>query len=96
MAVKAQIIIEQEETLILRQSSATMNEFCSVCGMLTVMVTPEALAMMSGVSERNIFRLIEANEIHFFEGPKVYVCLNSLNEFKGTEDPNRSKENESH
>lgn len=42
------------------------------------MATPEALTLISGVTEREIFRLIEAGEIHFYEGPKVYVCLNSL------------------
>ncbi len=73
-----QVMFEKEETVLLRRSAATMNEFCRFCGASSVMVTPEALTMISGVSEREIFRLIEAGEIHFYEGPKVYVCLNSL------------------
>jgi len=59
-----------------------MTEYCPVCEALTEIVTPEALAMVSGVSERSIFRLIEAGEVHFTDGPTVYVCVNSLKEFK--------------
>lgn len=78
MTQRAKIVFEKEETVLLLKSSATVDEFCTVCGTFTVMVTPEALTLMSGASEREIFRLIEAGEIHFYEGPKVYVCLNSL------------------
>lgn len=74
----AKIVFEKEETVSLRKSSATVDEFCSLCGTYAIMVTPEALTLASGVSEREIFRLIEASEVHFYEGPKVYVCLNSL------------------
>ncbi|MFN0277280.1 MAG: hypothetical protein ACKVRN_01630 [Pyrinomonadaceae bacterium] len=78
MTQRAEIVFEKEETVLLRQSSAVVNEFCMLCGTATVMLTPEALTLASAVSEREIFRLIEAGEIHFYEGPKVYVCLNSL------------------
>lgn len=69
-----------------------MKEYCPVCETFAVMVTPEALAIVSGVSERSIFRLIEANEIHFLEGPKVYVCMNSLRVQKERKNQNRSIE----
>ena len=82
MNQRAEVIFEKEETVLLRQSSATTNGFCPFCRAFTVMATPEALALMSSISEREIFRLIEAGEIHFYEGPKVYVCLNSMAGFK--------------
>lgn len=91
MTPGAKIVFEKEETLVLRQSRATMNEYCSLCQMLTTMVTPEALAMMSGLSEREIFRLIETSELHFYERPKVYVCLNSLAAIEQAELNHRSK-----
>lgn len=83
MNQRAEIVFEKEETVLLRQTSATINEFCCDCGAFTDMATPEALAMISGMSERQIFRLIEGGEIHFYEGPKVYVCLNSVAVIKG-------------
>lgn len=83
MNQRAEIVFEKEETVLLRQTSATINEFCCDCGAFTDMATPEALAMISGMSEREIFRLIEAGEVHFYEGPKVYVCLNSVAVIKG-------------
>ncbi len=78
MKQQAEIVFEKEETVLLRQSAATINELCPNCEMFTIMATPEAVALISGISEREIFRLIEAGEIHFYEGPKVYVCINSL------------------
>lgn len=78
MNQRAEIVFEKEETVLLRKSSATIDEFCPDCRATTVMATPEALAVMSDISERAIFRLIEAGEIHYYEGPKVYVCLTSL------------------
>lgn len=78
MKQRAEIVFEKEETVLLRQSEATINGLCPSCQVLTIMATPEAVALISGTSEREIFRLIEAGEVHFVEGPKVYVCLNSL------------------
>lgn len=78
MNQRAEIVFEKEETILLRQSAATRNDFCPICQAATVMATPEALTLMFGVTEREIFRLIESGEIHFYEGPKIYVCLNSL------------------
>lgn len=78
MNQRAEIVFEKEETVLLRQSAATRSEFCPFCKASTVMATPEAIALVSGITEREIFRLIEAGEIHFCEGPKIYVCLNSL------------------
>ena len=78
MKQQAEIIFEKEETVLLRQSEATINEHCPNCEMFTIMATPEAVALLSGLSEREIFRLIEAGELHFHEGPKIYVCLKSL------------------
>lgn len=42
------------------------------------MFTPQAVLAAVGLTESEIFGLIESAEIHFCEGPKVYVCLNSL------------------
>lgn len=47
---------------------------------LVKMVTPEAAAVVAGVSTRTVYRWVEAGKIHFAETPAglVLVCLNSL------------------
>jgi hypothetical protein len=44
------------------------------------MMTPEDAAMAAGTSARTIYRLVEANEIHFTQIPDahLFICLNSL------------------
>ena len=41
------------------------------------MVPPEAAALLTGLGEREIFRLIETGEIHFIEAETVFVCRDS-------------------
>lgn len=48
------------------------------------MVAAELAARAVGVSTRQVFRLIEAGRVHFFERPdgSSWVCLNTLAEMK--------------
>ena len=45
------------------------------------MVVPDEAAALVQVSPRAIYRLIEAEEIHFLEAPQVFVCLDSVRDF---------------
>jgi len=83
MKQTAKIIFEKEETTMLRKSSAIIDSFCPTCQTLVVMATPEAVALTCQIGEREIFRKIDSGELHFIEGPKVYVCLNSIEGFRG-------------
>jgi|SRR6478672_3224917 hypothetical protein len=78
MKQRAKIVFEKEETLILRKSSELIDSFCPMCGAVVIMATPEAVSLISQIGEREIFRKIDSGEVHFIEGPKVYVCLNSM------------------
>src|SRR5690349_8742241 len=82
MKQRAEIIFEREETITLRKSSDLIDSFCSACRMVVVMATPEAISMICHVGEREIFRKIDLGAVHFIEGPKVYVCLNSMGVLK--------------
>ena len=53
-------------------------ETCSICAEHPPMFAPELIAEVLPVSAREIYRLVEANEIHFVEREKVFVCLKSL------------------
>ena len=80
-----EIIFETEETVIIRQAPKTWTAFCPQCRAMAEMALPQTIADLSGFTEREIFRLIEAGEIHFVEAERVFVCLNSLE--KNTEPP---------
>lgn len=77
MKQKTEIIFEIEE-LITVKSRRSFVAFCDQCGTPVEMLTAEVAALLSGISEREIFRLIEASEIHFVEAERVFVCLDSL------------------
>lgn len=85
MKHRLRFLYEKRETVLLRQSPATKMAFCGDCGKTALMVTPEAVAILTAHSEREIFRLVEAGEVHFIEGPKIYICLDSLAAITGTE-----------
>ena len=74
MKQKAEITFEERETVILRQSDSCLKEFCPRCQAIVRLMTVEILAMLSGSTEREIFRLLEAGRIHFVEARRLYAC----------------------
>ena len=78
MKQKTEITFEIEETIILRQVAETLTVFCPQCHALVEMITPQIAAALCGLSEREIFRLIENGRLHFVEAERVLVCPNSL------------------
>jgi len=45
---------------------------------LVEMALPNVAAVEFQISERRIFRLMEAKEIHFVETDRILVCLDSI------------------
>ena len=78
MKQKMEITFEVEETIILRQVAETLRAFCPQCQALVEMVTPRTAAALAGVSEREVFRLMENQGVHFVEAERVFVCRNSV------------------
>ena len=74
MKQRAQITLETEETIVVRNSGAFSSGFCPLCRRNVHMFPPEVLAPMTGSSERQIFRLLEAGKIHFVEAQRIYAC----------------------
>ena len=83
MKQKTEITLEVEETIILRQDAKKFMAFCTQCQALVEMITPPIAAALAGLSEREIFRLIEKGRLHFVEAERIFVCQNSLT--SGTE-----------
>jgi hypothetical protein len=81
MKRKVEIMVEVEETVVLRQGGQIGCEFCPECRLVSAMMAPRAIAIISGAKEREIFRLIEAGEIYFVEADGVRVCLSCLHRY---------------
>jgi hypothetical protein len=75
MTLKAEITLEIEETVVLKQGGNFVTEYCPRCQQTVDMVSPGVLSLIAGVSEREIFRLIESGAIHFFETSRLVACL---------------------
>ncbi len=84
MKRKAEITFEVEETIVLRQAAQISKRFCRQCGALIEMASPQTIAGFSPLSEREIFRLVEAGKIHFVEADRLFVCLQSLSKLSAT------------
>ena len=80
MKKKATITIETERLLVLRRSGHVVDHWCDECRDEVKMIGVEAAAAIAGISQRALFRLAEAGEIHFKETPQgqALFCLNSL------------------
>ncbi|MBS1793036.1 MAG: hypothetical protein JSS81_04235 [Acidobacteria bacterium] len=77
MKQKTEIIFEIEETVAFK-SRRNFIAVCGECRALTEMVTTETAAALTGVGEREIYRLIENGRLHFIEAERVFVCRSSL------------------
>ena len=73
MKRKTEITLEIEELIAIKARRAFQG-FCRECDAFVEMVPPEAAAVLTGLGEREIFRLIETGEIHFVEAERVFVC----------------------
>lgn len=74
MSQKAQIKLEVEETVVLKQGGKILRDDCPKCGQNVDLVSPDVLALVLGASEREIFRLVESGAIHFVEAERLVVC----------------------
>ena len=77
-----EIVLEIEEKIVLRQGETHITAFCQECQALVNMASPHIAAVLLGLSEREIFRLIEAGCVHFVEAERILVCFNSLKNLK--------------
>lgn len=80
MKKKATITIETERLLVLSRSGCVLEHWCDDCRAEVKMIGVEEAAAIAEMSQRKLFRLAEAREIHFVETPQgqAWFCLNSL------------------
>ena len=78
MAEETKIEIEVNEIVAYSRSSERFENYCPVCRSMAEMATPQVGAVLTHMTEREIYRLVESGAIHFVETDRVLICLNSL------------------
>ena len=76
---RIELTIEKSQKLRVQEQSSELW-WCEGCGRKVSMILPDAAAETTGFTIRSIYRMIEANKIHFREGREggLLVCLESL------------------
>ena len=77
------IVVEIDERIAVTNTEQQFEAYCSECKKMTEMATPKTAGVLTEISEREIFRLIEGKEIHFIESDRVLVCVASLRNLEG-------------
>ena len=75
-------VVEIDERIAVTNDEQQFEAYCSDCSKMTQMATPKTAGMLTEISEREVFRLIEGKEIHFIENDRVLVCIVSLRNLK--------------
>jgi hypothetical protein len=85
--VRRSIVIETEQIQISFNSNSLGLMICRECERDKPMIPVEKIAEKTIWKLREIFRLVEAGKVHFFEREdgKVFVCLESLGKTAGGE-----------
>jgi hypothetical protein len=81
MKRRTEITIKTDRLLIFRQSNRhPALARCARCGTETPMLTVDEATTLSRLSARTIFRLVEAEQVHFTETPdgRLLICPDSL------------------
>ena len=75
-------VVEIDERIAVTNDEQQFEAYCSDCSKMTQIATPKTAGVLTEISEREVFRLIEGKEIHFIENDRVLVCVQSLRNLK--------------
>ncbi|HJQ22817.1 MAG TPA: hypothetical protein VKA60_02800 [Blastocatellia bacterium] len=77
---RTRITVETERLLVISRKRNAATSWCEACGEATRMIGLDEAGSVSGHSQRQIVRLVEAGHLHFSESPHgvLLICLNSL------------------
>jgi RNA polymerase sigma factor, sigma-70 family len=77
---KTEITIETHRTFIVRRRPNLFYAWCGGCAATVSFASPEDAAQFVGSSTREIYRAVEAGQLHFIEAGDrlLHICLDSL------------------
>ena len=75
-----EITMERNELSVIKRPLHRAFTWCSKCEERVQMITPDEAVAVAGRSSREIYRLVEAGRVHFWETPHglLSICLRSL------------------
>lgn len=76
-----ELTVETRETYVAqRRRRKSVPVWCDGCGCVRPMLAPEAAAQAAGLKMREVYRRIEAGQVHFVESVtgELLVCMASL------------------
>jgi len=82
MKTKMRFVLETTESITVHRQWRMIVAYCPQCGACTRFETPEGIAVRTGMAEREIFRLVEAQVVFFLESDRVLVCSGCLTNLK--------------
>ena len=80
--------METERLLVIRRSRRAVDRWCHACRANVEMIGIDEAAAIAGISQRAVFHLAEAGEIHFMEtaGGQALFCIRSLSKQQSLDD----------
>jgi len=77
---RREVTIETERILFVNHRRRSPIFWCDRCAREVLMLTVDEAAVMSRATARMIFKLVEADRLHFTETPegRLLICFNSL------------------
>jgi hypothetical protein len=83
--IRTECSVEIDDVFVVKRVGRSVEGWCAGCGCAATLVTPEDAATLTGTGARSIYRLVEAGEIHWADGPEhlLLICLASLLEKTG-------------
>ncbi|MCM3874460.1 MAG: hypothetical protein ND895_27530 [Pyrinomonadaceae bacterium] len=77
---RTEITVESQELFVVGSAGALVQAWCRVCEKPVRMISPEQATILTGMSTRSIYRMVEAGGVHYTEtsGSRLLVCLSSL------------------
>jgi hypothetical protein len=77
---RTEITIETERLLIISRNTTVLDCWCEGCERKSRLLSVGQAARSVGLSLRELCRLVEACEIHFFEteNGELFICFDSL------------------
>jgi hypothetical protein len=77
---RIEITVERQRILLVKRRNPSPPIWCEVCTGHPLMLTLDEAARLLRMSERDIYRRVEARQVHFVETAegRLYVCGSSL------------------
>ena len=86
MSRATEIVIERDDLIVVRRRNQVVTAWCADCNADAEMLPPEIAAVVSGFGARELYRWVEAGQVHFIENATglLRICARSLSEFLST------------